>query len=67
MPPHGPTPQDPALKAPIQQAPPTVEATPLQEKGRSAIEEVTLAGAKGAASEFGKCLCQGGRSFWAHA
>ncbi|KAI5653716.1 hypothetical protein M9H77_30903 [Catharanthus roseus] len=61
MPPYGPTLQDPALRAPIQQVPSMVEATPLQEKGHSAIEKITLAGAKGAASEFGKCLCQGGQ------
>ncbi|KAI5653786.1 hypothetical protein M9H77_30973 [Catharanthus roseus] len=61
MPPHGPTPEDPTLKPLIQQAPPTVEATPLQEKGRSAIGEVTLAKAKGVASKFRNCLYHGGQ------
>jgi hypothetical protein len=50
----------------ILQAPPTIEmeetAMPDQPKEaeRSVAKEVALAGAKGAATECGKCICQGG-------
>lgn len=62
-------PAEPTVKSsnqepPILQAPPTIEASPVREQPqqpeRSPAEEVALAGAKGMASEFGKCLCQGG-------
>lgn len=58
---------DPKAKPhPPLQAPPTMEmeetAMPNQPKEaeRSVAKEVALAGAKGAATECGKCLCQGG-------